>query len=186
MRREQAQLFGEFIREMGHWSWFLTLTFRNSLPPPDGAIKRIEEWLADIDAHAGKPIGWIIAEEFGRFGGRWHCHGLVAGTSHLNRRFWWSEGFRRFGSTRIDPVRSNVAVARYAAKYCTKENGKLHFGGTINVSKLSEVFKSGGVYREWVDSLSPSSPGISTKPMVAISDCCEKSMFHMTRGSRQR
>lgn len=186
MRREQAKAFGEFVRELGPWSWFLTVTFRNPLPPPDGAIKRIEEWLADIDAQAGKPIGWILPEEYGRLGGRWHSHGLVKGTSHLRRDFWWTEGFRRFGQTRIEPVTSHAAVARYVAKYCTKENGKLHFGGTINSSKLSEVRRRGG-RREWTDLLSPeSSPGVATKPMVATSDSCEKAMFHMTRGWRQR
>jgi hypothetical protein len=24
--------------------------------------------------HAGNPIGWVIPEEFGALGGRWHCH----------------------------------------------------------------------------------------------------------------
>lgn len=49
-------------------------------------------------------IGWIIAEEFGRAGGRWHVHLLIRGVQHLRRRKWWKRAFVRFGRTRIEPI----------------------------------------------------------------------------------
>lgn len=53
---------------------------------------------------ATRAIGWVIAEEFGRIGGRWHVHILIRGASHLRRKKWWRRAFRRFGRTRIEPI----------------------------------------------------------------------------------
>src|SRR5260370_11601477 len=87
--------FGEFISGLATWSWFVTITFKGDPPARDAALKAIQEWLADIQAAAGgRPMGWVIAEEFGRAGGRWHCHLLICGVSDLRRRFWWGEVFR--------------------------------------------------------------------------------------------
>jgi hypothetical protein len=49
-------------------------------------------------------IGWVIAEEFGRAGGRWHVHLLIRGARHLRRKKWWRRAFRRFGRSRIEPI----------------------------------------------------------------------------------
>ncbi len=49
-------------------------------------------------------IGWVIAEEFGRAGGRWHVHLLVSGVQHLHRKKWWKRAFVRFGRSRIEPI----------------------------------------------------------------------------------
>ena len=49
-------------------------------------------------------IGWVVAEEFGRAGGRWHVHLLVRGVQHLRRKKWWKRAFRRFGRSRIEPI----------------------------------------------------------------------------------
>src|SRR5205814_4911560 len=55
-------------------------------PVPDVALDRIHHWLADVQREASKPIGWMIAEEFGRLGGRWHCHALITGVASLHRK----------------------------------------------------------------------------------------------------
>ena len=54
---------------------------------------------------ATQAIGWVIAEEFGRLGGRWHVHLLITGVQRLRRTKWWKRAFVRFGRTRIEPVR---------------------------------------------------------------------------------
>jgi hypothetical protein len=85
---------------------------------------------------------WVLAEEFGRIGGRWHCHALVAGVAQLERSFWWREGYRRFGRTRIEPCKSEFAASHYAAKYEAKQLGEIHFGGTLAGVNLSKSLAS--------------------------------------------
>jgi hypothetical protein len=58
----------------------------------------------EVHAAATKAIGWVIAEEFGRVGGRWHVHLLVRGVQHISRRKWWRRAFIRFGRSRIEPI----------------------------------------------------------------------------------
>jgi hypothetical protein len=73
----------------------------------------------------------MIAEEFGETGGRYHCHGLIAGVSHLRRDDWWERAFERFGRTKIVPFDPTRNGAFYAAKYAAKKLGALHFGGPL-------------------------------------------------------
>jgi hypothetical protein len=107
-------------------------------PLPEGVLKRIETWLLDLQRLAGHPIGWVIAEEFGRLGGRCHCHILVAGVSRLNRRWCLSETHRRFGYTRIERFDAARGAAFYVAKYAGRLPGALHFGGTLAGVDLSK------------------------------------------------
>jgi hypothetical protein len=100
-------------------------------PVPDAALAGILAYFSDLQAAAGKPIGWVFGEEFGRLGGRYHCHALVTGVAHLRRDTWWEEAFRRFGRTRIEPFDPERAAAFYTAKYAAKQLGGLHFGGTL-------------------------------------------------------
>jgi hypothetical protein len=58
----------------------------------------------DIRKVATAVIGWVIAEEFGRAGGRWHVHLLVRGVPYLRRKKWWKRAFTRFGRSRIEPI----------------------------------------------------------------------------------
>lgn len=120
--------FGSFIASLALWDWFVTLTFRNALVP-DAGISQIGQWLCAVERMAGRPIAYMLAEEFGRHGGRWHCHLLVTGVSHLRRDFWWREAYRRFGRARIEPFNPARGAAFYTAKYAAKSLGALHFGG---------------------------------------------------------
>jgi hypothetical protein len=72
-------------------------------PPRDLALDWLQTWFTDLEQLAGQRIGWMLAEEFGRQGGRWHCHGLVTGVAHLRRSDVWRDAFNRFGRTRIEP-----------------------------------------------------------------------------------
>jgi len=111
-------------------------------PTPEVALHRIKGWLMDVERAAGRPIGWVIAEEFGKLGGRWHCHVLVTGVSHLYRRKFWLEAYRQFGYTRIEPYDPARGAAFYAAKYAGRTDGEIHFGGTLTGVDLSECEKS--------------------------------------------
>lgn len=151
--RELANAYGHFIAELAPWDWFVNpFSFRDEAPsggPPvaDLALSRIAEYLMLVQKNAGKPIGWMIAEEFGRLGGRWHCHALIAGVKPLSRKFWWREAYRRFGRTRIEPFDPARGAAFYAAKYAAKQVGKLHWGGTLagcDLSKCELPASSGG------------------------------------------
>lgn len=112
-------------------------------PVPDKALAEINSYLFDLQCAAGQPIRAMIAEEFGRIGGRYHAHALVAGVAHLRRDVWWEEAFKRFGRTRISPFDPNRAGAFYAAKYASKELGALHFFGPMPGAPLTAVIKPG-------------------------------------------
>lgn len=128
--------FGEFIAGLAPWDWWVTLTFRNEVVPDQGVAK-IREYLGDVQRNTGKPLGWVLAEEFGGLGGRFHCHLLITGVGGLHRRFWWSEAFRRFGRSKIKPFDKGQGAAFYTAKYAAKALGQIHFGGTLAGVDLS-------------------------------------------------
>ena len=79
-------------------------------PVPDAAIAFIQEYFALLQAAADGPIGWMIAEEFGRLGGRWHCHALVTGVSKLRRTEWWRKAYQLFGRSRTCLLASRVRI----------------------------------------------------------------------------
>lgn len=174
------EAFGDFLARLAPWSWFINpITFRGDAPCSDHAMQAIAEWLADIQAHAGaRPVGWVIAEEFGALGGRWHAHGLVSGVSRLERAFWWREAFRRFGRTRIQPFDPTRAACFYAAKYAAKALGKIHFGGTFTGVELSSMVRVNG-RRVWDDSLAVSSAPSRTHGVVAPSASVERTFFRL-------
>src|SRR5262249_60693217 len=97
------EAYGQFISTVAEWDWFVTITFREIIVR-DLAVARIEEWLADIQgAVGGKQIGWLLAEEFGRIGGRFHCHLLFTRVPNQPRKILWRLGFPRIGRTRNRP-----------------------------------------------------------------------------------
>ncbi|MGH9345559.1 MAG: hypothetical protein ACRD19_17565 [Terriglobia bacterium] len=143
MRRELPSAYGEFIAGLAPWDWFINpFSFRIE-PVPDKAIAGLEEFFGLVQREASKPVGWMIAEEFGSLAGRFHCHALVAGVANLHRRFWWKEAFRRFGRTRIEPFDPTRGAAFYASKYAAKQLGALHFGGMLAGCDLS-LLEAGG------------------------------------------
>jgi hypothetical protein len=65
---------------------------------------RFKEHAKTLRAVATNSIGWVIAEEFGRLGGRWHVHLLIRGATKLRRLKWWRRAFIRFGRARIEAI----------------------------------------------------------------------------------
>lgn len=179
-RAALPQAFGDFLAGLADWSWFINpITFRGDAPCSDAAMNGITEWLADIQALAGATkVGWVIAEEFGALGGRWHAHGLVCGVSRLDRQFWWAEAFRRFGRTRIEPFDRARAGVFYAAKYAAKAVGKIHFGGTLAGVELSRVVRQGG-RRLWENSLADSSAASGTHGVITPSADVGRTFFRL-------
>jgi len=117
--------------------------FRGRLEPgppvPDKALAEIRDFLFDLQEAAGAPIRAMIAEEFGRVGGRYHAHLLLAGVSQLRRDKWWEEAFQRFGRTSISPFDPQRGGAFYAAKYAGKQLGAIHFVGPMPGAPFSAV-----------------------------------------------
>ncbi len=183
-RRQQSAMlpeaYGEFISSLAEWNWFVTITFKE-ITVRDLAVTRIEEWLADIQgAVGGKQIGWLLAEEFGRIGGRYHCHLLVTGVLSQQRQFWWREAFRRFGRSEIKPFDPEQAAAFYAAKYAAKQLGLIHFGGMLAGTILHQFAHAPDGKREWRDALNESSEGIETHGVVSPSVDLERDFYRMT------
>jgi hypothetical protein len=139
--------------------------------PPIAALGAIQGWLLGLQRQAGHPIGWMIAEEFGRLGGRWHCHALLTGVSCLDRKQAWITAGSRFGFTNVVPFDPHRGAAFYAAKYAGRWPGRIHFGGTLAGTDLSECEKS-------------RSQGGGRD--VALSAPLPKGLFHMCLPRRHR
>jgi hypothetical protein len=146
-RRGLPRAHGNLITDLGPWHWFLTFTFRDSIAPFDpptkaSALRRIEEYFRRIQTAAGHPIGWVIAEEFGRWGGKYHCHALLKGVADLPRDLWRRVANRRFGITEIERFNPTRGAAYYTAKYAGRFNGEIHYGGTLKGVDLSRCVQS--------------------------------------------
>lgn len=144
---------------------------RSGPPVPAVALRGIEQWFMGLQAMARSPVGWVIAEEFGRTGGRWHCHALVTGVSRLHRKSCWQEARRRFGYARIVPFDPARGAPFYVAKYAGRPSGQIHFGGTLAGTDLSQ----------W--EVSPAEGGGCD---VAVSVPLPKNCYHMTLPCRHR
>jgi hypothetical protein len=95
-------------------------------------LTEVRLFMEMLEASAGMPIGFIVAEEIGDVGGRWHLHLLVSGVpSDVPRKVWWSAAFQIWGRTRIEPYDPRKAAAFYAAKYAAKQLGAIHLCGTL-------------------------------------------------------
>jgi hypothetical protein len=97
------------------------------------------EFFSEVRRDAGRQIGFVLAEEFGQIGGRWHLHGLATGVGQLSRKFWWSQAHALFGRCRIEPPKRAKAAAFYAAKYAAKSLGTIHFCGILAGVDLSRI-----------------------------------------------
>lgn len=114
-------------------------------PVPDKALAEIKDFLFELQEAAGAPIRAMVAEEFGRKGGRYHAHALIAGVVHLSREEWWTKAFERFGRTRISPFDPQRGGAFYAAKYASKQVGAIHFIGPMPGAPYSAVLCPGAL-----------------------------------------
>jgi len=109
------------------WDYFLTVTFREPLPPHRGeaVLNSIERTLVSWQNPAMLFLGMEL--HVSRF---LHLHGL-----YLTQRRWpnlgympedstvsiWKALFKVFGRTRVELIRSPAEAAMYVSKYCVKD-----------------------------------------------------------------
>ena len=150
-RSMMPKAFGMFIASLATWDWFINpLSFRDRIPGfgppvPGIALSRLTEFLIRLQIDAGQPIGWVIAEEFGRLGSRYHCHALITGVRHLSQQFWQREAFRCFGHTKIQLFDPERGATFYVAKYEGKLTGQVDPGGFLKGRDLSKCLESRSV-----------------------------------------
>ena len=113
-------------------------------PVPDKALAEVKDFLFELQEAADQPIRVMIAEEFGRIGGRYHTHLLIAGVAHLRRDDWWQKAFERFGRTTISVFDPQRGGAFYAAKYASKQLGALHFLGPAPGTEYAAILNPSG------------------------------------------
>ena len=100
------------------WDYFLTVTFRTPFARHQAttALRGLRKTLARCYTERA----FLAAEH--HVSTDIHLHGLWKGEERtISARDMWFPLFRRFGRSTVSPVRSQEAVARYTAKYVTKE-----------------------------------------------------------------
>jgi len=164
-RSEIRRAFGSFIATLAAWDWFVNpLSFRDRIPGfgppvPGIALSRINEYLMRLQIAAGQPIGWVIAEESGRLGGRYHGHALITGVRHLSLDFWRREAYRCFGRTKIELFDPSRGAAYYVTKHAGTLTGKFDLGGFLKGRDLSKCEQSHSPGGGRDVTVSPSLPG---------------------------
>jgi hypothetical protein len=138
IRRRLATIkdYGRSLRTLAKWSWFLHITFRK-VPTPETARERIKQLLADLEAEAGQPIGWVIVEARGRMNNRLHYHLLVSGVDGLDIKRWTRITRDRFGQTAIKNYNASHWQEEYLAENALAPGGSVDFGGAISVGRVA-------------------------------------------------
>ena len=117
--RRQLLLEGlrDFIQGFPGWNIFITQTFAHSISADrsDMAIERVQRFL---ESSLRRPHGFLGAEL--HRSGTVHLHGLIGASGDVSRKRLWERLHRRFGFSRIEPVRSHEQVTAYCTKYVTK------------------------------------------------------------------
>jgi hypothetical protein len=150
-RRKLPRAFGKLIAVLAAWDWFINpLTFRDQPrfpgpPEPFLAMHRINEFLLSLQRASENQIGWVIAEEFGRLGGRYHCHALITGVRSLSRKYWQKQACLSFGYTRIQDFIAQGGASFYVSKYEGRLDGNIELGGFLKGRDLSRCLESRSV-----------------------------------------
>ena len=171
--------YGDFIRQLAHWMWFWTITFRDSfwdscsdsdsLRPPskDWALRAIDSLLHELQQEVGSPIIWVIGADFGKLG-RFHLHILLANVDGVFMDEWKAKASRRFGRNKLDYYDPSRSAAYYVAQHALTDTGDIHFGGAgLPEERLQRSLPVGRV-------------------VIARSANVPSSLFHMTLGKRRK
>jgi hypothetical protein len=131
-RRRCVRLWGKWIEDLANWSWFLTITFRQTcLREHARVMEELDNYFLEIQQAAGRLISWVFAQERGHLGDRFHIHALVSGVDALSIATWRMIAFHRFGLSDIKRFRAGIGAGNYIAKNVVDEPAGLHFGGTL-------------------------------------------------------
>ena len=180
-QRQLISEYGRFIKNLLDWWWFVTITFRgisadgtNSSrcrpPSRDLSFSRLVKFLDELEeATSYGSIGWVLVEDFGTLGGRYHNHILISQLPGVSYEQWRLEAQRRFGRTTFDPYDPSRHATEYIAKRALEDGNNLHFGGK-RLTRRPRV------------SLDDIGGGIE----IVHSADVDSSLFHMTLGRRRR
>jgi hypothetical protein len=139
-RRRLKGSMGLFLERRVKPDWMVTISFRDRVsrdgtrrpPTREWALPRLLRFLDEaLEPAADGPILYILVEDYGARGGRFHAHALIAGVAHLDRRFWWDRASTLFGRTRIEPYSERGGGAQYIARHALTDTGNIHFGGRL-------------------------------------------------------
>ena len=139
-----ADTLGGWIDELGRktpagtWQVFGTLTYatRNypwqrgfpmtgsGRPHPDFAHNLFADFVLHLETELGQPIDYVVADQFGSLGGRFHQHCLLAapGLAAHSRTAIWEWFQSRAGWSRILPFEQGAAF--YISRYIGRDANK--------------------------------------------------------------
>ena len=103
------------------FTWFVTLTFRQDIPPSYTAVNRAKKWLTTIKKQEKREIGYFMCLEWTKLQNRPHIHLLLGGLEGIRRDKWWLTWYTRYGAARILPYRKELGASHYLTKYIVKD-----------------------------------------------------------------
>lgn len=128
---ELRSAYAKWICHLEQWTHYCTFTFRserNRNLHVEGAYILRNLWAtADVGCTT-----WL-ASEFGRVGGRYHIHGLIASDDHglwnLEQQWRNTRGWCNLKSVASGPDGRPLGAARYISKYITKDHAEYDIFG---------------------------------------------------------
>ena len=136
---EVKQAWGEWLKGMAEWEWFVTMTFRNPPHLPGRATYTAPGWayakgawrkFLALTPPAIEPLTWVRCFEMQEDRNVPHIHALVAGIAPGIRRMdlvdW---AWVNYGMARILPYDPTKGADYYLCKYFSKELSDIEFGG---------------------------------------------------------
>jgi hypothetical protein len=180
--------YGDFLHELGrntvpgYWQFFGTITFRtpyerwqkgfpfsHSRPTPDFAHTLFQEFVAFLERTLRSRVDYVVADQFGSIGGRFHQHCLLAADGldiYPRKRIehWW---FARAGYSRVLPYKAGAAhyIGRFVGYDIASANCHFQIGPNSRPSRKPEPVGN-------ID--------------VTVSPELPRNMFHMTLKGRHR
>lgn len=110
---------GDFIRDVGPWTWWLTLTFAGPVTP-GRAMDLLRAWTKALarELRAHVDLAWVLDNN----GGHWHIHALLGHpdalpvTASMLDHLWRSIVPGLTGHSKIGPYNNNKGAAFYIGK----------------------------------------------------------------------
>lgn len=137
--QEKSFAWADFLGRF-EWTWFCTLTFRESVHP-EKAEKLFHVWWCMMNARLygrrwykkkDRCVRWVRAIEMQKRNVL-HYHALIGGkgTPKLKAREFEEAWFKLAGIARMSPVEAQGAVLAYVSKYVSK-GGRIDMGGPLD------------------------------------------------------
>jgi len=133
-RADVLTAWGDWLKDIGGWQWFVTLTFRDPQPHSGNwtkpgfayAARAWEDFMQFVRPPIG-PLQWVRFFELQRDRGVPHIHGLVKGLDSVQYKQASEMLWSRYGFNRILEYDPKLGAAHYVTKYIAKELGDVSF-----------------------------------------------------------